>query len=120
MLAWMYLADPLKPSTMPWKSPGASGVSTSATTAILISVGVIPMSDAFVALSLWPGVAAAATAAVLATAIAIATTSPIQRDLFIGIPPGAPMFLMPLSVCGGVTHTRRWLLFWSPRSHEPG
>ena len=43
--ALMYLAKPLNPSTTPWNSPGASGVSTSASTAILISFGVMPMSD---------------------------------------------------------------------------
>src|SRR4051794_29292162 len=42
--ALTYLVNPLKPSTTPWNRPGASGVSTSATTATLIWVGDTPIS----------------------------------------------------------------------------
>ncbi len=45
-MALTYFAQPFTPSTEPWKMPGASGVSTSATTAIRISLSVTPTSVA--------------------------------------------------------------------------
>ena len=44
----MYLANPCTASRAPAYAPGASGVSTSAITAIRISVGVTPISEALV------------------------------------------------------------------------
>ena len=45
-LLLMYFAAPCTPSTTPWKRPGEKGLSTSATTAIRISVAVTPISVA--------------------------------------------------------------------------
>ena len=45
----MYFAAPFTESTADWNSPGANGLSTSATTAMRISVGVTPTSVALFA-----------------------------------------------------------------------
>ena len=43
-LLLMYAAAPSTPSTTPWKMPGATGLSTSASTATWISVALTPIS----------------------------------------------------------------------------
>src|SRR4051794_27830751 len=48
-VALMYLAAPFTASTADWNRPGANGLSTSATTAMRISVGVTPTSVALLA-----------------------------------------------------------------------
>src|SRR5258706_4295537 len=68
-LALMYLAAPFTESTADWNSPGANGLSTSATTAMRISVGDTPTSVALFAL-LW---ALALTVPTVATAADIAS-----------------------------------------------
>ena len=42
-----YLAPAFTPSTMPWNRPGTNGLSTSASTAMWISVALTPTSVAF-------------------------------------------------------------------------
>ena len=82
----MYFAQPFTPSTEPWKMPGDSGVSTSATTAMRIVVGVTPTSVAvgFVvaaeAADATPVVAAMAQATVMTTAIQRACFTESPRD----------------------------------------
>ncbi len=70
----MYLANPCTASRAPAYTPGAIGVSTSAMTAIRISVGVTPISEAV-------GLASAASAEVAVRIVAAqnATTTPTTR-----------------------------------------
>ncbi len=85
--ALTYLAQPFTPSTEPWNTPGASGVSTSATTAIRISLSVTPISVA-VGLSP-PELCATAAAAVAVMASTTVATSAIQRVCFTRSPLGS-------------------------------
>ena len=82
-----YFAQPSTPSTEPWNRPGASGFSTSAMTAMWISSGVIPTSDA-VGFSLLP--CAPTIAAVTDMTRTTVATSATQR---------VPFTIPPLSSC---------------------
>src|SRR6478752_3693523 len=77
-LALVYLAQPFTPSTEPWKMPGASELSTSATTAMRIVVSLTPTS---VAAGFSP-LAAAALVAGAAMAQGIVATGATQRAYF--------------------------------------
>ncbi len=79
-LLFRYFAAPLTPSTAPWKSPGTIGLSTSAITAIRISVAVTPIS---VAAGCFgppePAAAGAGPVIAMATATKPATTTALRR-----------------------------------------
>src|SRR5437879_4508009 len=59
-LAFQYLANAFRASTLPWNRPGASGDPTSAITVTLMSVAVTPTSVSFSASDLHLSVAPAA------------------------------------------------------------
>jgi hypothetical protein len=80
----MYLATPFTPSTEALNKPGANELSTSAITAMWISVGVIPTSVAL-GFSLLVD-CAPATADVPTNATATAAPSATQRTFFIAFP----------------------------------
>ena len=89
-LLLMYFPNPRTASREPANAPGASGVSTSAITAIRISVGVTPTSVACGASLLEsaapaPGTPAASTLA--STVIATVTASARRRARIIVFPP---------------------------------
>ncbi len=80
--ALVYFAQPFTPSTEPWNRPGDSGVSTSATTAMRIVVGVTPTSLAVFAVVVVAAEATDATPLVAARAQATVMTTAIQRTCF--------------------------------------
>ena len=77
-LAFTYLAQPFTPSTMPWSTPGTIELSTSATTATLMVVAVIPTS---LAVGFELDCAPAGAPASMAVASTMATTIPTLNDL---------------------------------------
>ena len=83
-LLFRYLAADRTPSTTPWNSPGTNALSTSASTPILISVALTPISVAFGApvLDCAPAGATRAT-----TSTTSETVSTVDRHLFTTGPP---------------------------------
>ena len=81
----MYFANALTATGEPWKRPGASGFSSSATTAMRISSGLMPTSVA-VGFSLAPCATAGAATSPIVTAHA--THSATVRITFMGPPSG--------------------------------
>ncbi len=86
-LAFTDFTAALTPSTVPWKRPGLSGLSTSATTAMRISSAVTPMSLSATALAAAFDCAATGPARVATPASARHHAVPRITKRFMGLPP---------------------------------